>query len=124
MQPTWVGRDLDSWGIDHGTWSVLVHAFPDAAIPVVQLSLNAEKPLDYHLALGQKLTALRREGVLVVGSGNIVHNLRAVDFALPDSGVRLGAAFRRPCPRDPAEPTGRRHIARRRPRLPAGRAHA
>ena len=52
VHPTWVGADVDSWGIDHGTWSVLVHAFPDASIPVVQLSINADKPLDYHLELG------------------------------------------------------------------------
>ena len=52
VKPTWIGADIDSWGIDHGTWSVLVHAFPDADIPVVQLSLNSMKPLDYHLDLG------------------------------------------------------------------------
>lgn len=93
VQPTWVGRDLDSWGIDHGTWSVLVHAFPDASIPVVQLSLNAERGLDYHLELGRKLAALRRDGVLVVGSGNIVHNLRAVDFSRPEGAYDWAVRF-------------------------------
>ena len=71
VHPTWIGADQDSWGIDHGTWSVLLHAFPDASIPVVQLSINADKSLDHH----------------------VVHNLGAMDWGLADDGYEWARRF-------------------------------
>jgi 4,5-DOPA dioxygenase extradiol len=69
-----------TWGLDHGTWSVLARMFPRADVPVVQMSLDRSKNPEYHYQLGQQLQKLREEGVLIIGSGNIVHNLRTVVF--------------------------------------------
>jgi len=69
----------EAWGLDHGTWTVLHRLFPAAAVPVFQLSIDYDKPAAFHHAVGRELAALREKGVLIVGSGNVVHNLRATD---------------------------------------------
>lgn len=77
-----IGLDQE-WGLDHGTWSVIKPMFPAADIPVVQLSMDYGRPAAEHFALGQQLRDLRGQGVLIVGSGNVVHNLRAARFGVP-----------------------------------------
>ena len=92
-KPDHVGADHDGWGLDHGTWSVLVHAFPDADVPVVQLSIDLRKPPEWHLEMGARLAALRERGIMVMGSGNVVHNLRAIDWRREDFGFDWARRF-------------------------------
>ena len=84
-----VGENLiaadEGWGLDHGTWGVLCHVFPEADIPVLQLSLNADLDARGHFELAQKLAVLRERGILIVASGNIVHNLRLMNWRNPES---------------------------------------
>jgi 4,5-DOPA dioxygenase extradiol len=79
IKKTEVGLD-NKWGLDHGAWSVVKHMYPDADVPVIELSLDYQQPPQYHYELAKELAPLRKKGVLIVGSGNMVHNLRMVDW--------------------------------------------
>ena len=99
LSPVAVRLD-ESWGLDHGTWSVLTHAFPKADIPVVQLSIDHTQAPRFHFEIGRKLAPLREEGILILGSGNLVHNLHAYAWGRPmpepyDWAVRFEQRARR-----------------------------
>lgn len=78
LAPIAVRADISEWGLDHGSWGVLIKMYPEADIPVVQLSIDGTQPAAYHYELGRKLAVLREQGVMIVASGNVVHNLRMV----------------------------------------------
>ena len=83
----------NSWGIDHGTWSILVHMYPDRDIPVFQISIDADAPPEVHYKIGEELKSLREDGVLIFGTGNVVHNLRLVDWHKGSKGFDWAYEF-------------------------------
>lgn len=85
--------DDEIWGLDHGAWAVLRHMYPKADVPVIQLSVNFEQSGDYHLALGRKLAPLRDRGILILGSGNVVHNLRTIQWSAHPKAFPWGVEF-------------------------------
>jgi 4,5-DOPA dioxygenase extradiol len=92
LQPRAVEASLD-WGLDHGTWSVLIHMYPDATIPVIQLRIDAMQAPEFHFSVGRELAPLRDEGVMIVGSGNVVHNLARINWDEAAPGFRWAVEF-------------------------------
>lgn len=93
LAPDDVALDGGEWGLDHGTWSVLAHIVPRADVPVVQLSIDARRTVDQHVALGRRLAPLLEENVMVLGSGNIVHNLGMIDWSKPGEAFGWAEEF-------------------------------
>lgn len=93
LSPEPVVLDETDWGLDHGTWSVLAHLVPRADVPVVQLSIDATKPVAEHVALGRRLAPLLAEDVVVLGSGNVVHNLGLIDWSMPGRAFDWAGEF-------------------------------
>jgi 4,5-DOPA dioxygenase extradiol len=93
LSPLYCGLDADSWGIDHGSWSLLVHLYPQADIPVIQLSIDATKSIDQHLEMGRALAPLREQGIMVIASGNVVHNLGMIDWGATGRGAPWAHEF-------------------------------
>ncbi len=87
VKKTAVASDVE-WGFDHGNWSVMKWLFPDADIPLFQMSIDYHKPMRYHYELAKELRLLREKGVLIIGSGNLTHNLRSIDFSSKDAPVK------------------------------------
>jgi 4,5-DOPA dioxygenase extradiol len=81
LSPEYSIRENEEHGIDHGAWSTLIHLFPEANIPVIQMSLDYQKSPEWHYNLGKRLASLREQGILIIASGNIVHNLREIDWS-------------------------------------------
>lgn len=122
-KPDFVGADRDVWGLDHGTWSVLVHAFPDADIPVVQLSINARKAPQFHIELGARLAALREARHSGAGQRQCRPQPARDRLAAAGFWVRLERPFRRCRPADAGRAPGRCSRADAPPRLRRRRAH-
>jgi len=93
LSPLHCGLDADSWGLDHGTWSILTHVRPAADLPVVQLSIHSGLGLEDHIAIGRALAPLRERGVAIVCSGNVVHNLGRVEWGHPGRGAAWAEDF-------------------------------